>query len=502
VRPPPDAAGDERRDQHNVAAVLERRMHARRVADRTAFRGDGQPEVSHLDVHDRSARAAEALRRMGIAEGSRVALRARDSVSWVVAFLACARLGALVGIISTDLTDEATEQQYRDFRPDLILAERDARGLDPGALEVEARGCDPCEPSPLPPHAPLYVQYTSGTTGAPKGAVHTHAHVLAYATAFGDDVLGLTPDDVCLSASRMYFAYGFVNSVVFPLASGASAVLSSARPTPSKLAGRCRDHGVTVVFAVPSLYARLASIADEDGFRSVRVGVSGGERLQGATRAGASALLGAPILDCLGSTEMGYTYCANRLSAIAPGSVGHALAGYEIELREDGNVLTGDDQEGDVWVRGPSLMLGYLDAPASTAEVVRDGWLWTKDRARRAEGSHWVLGRVDDVEIVGAVKVDPLEIEAVLVACDGVAEVAVVGRADAEGLTRLYAYVVPEGPDQTSLVQAVTTVARATFATEPHKIPREVTVVESLPRTPTGKLQRFALRRTLEVPPS
>lgn len=483
----------------NVAWALWDRMGAQGYGGHVAYVCDDREPVTHLEVHERSARAAKALLAIGIGEGSRVTLAARDSVSWVVAFLACARVGALVAIVSTDLAEAAAAQLHDHFRPELLLSDRDPRGVPPAALEEEAAGRRPCAPVAVRPDTPLYVQYTSGTTGAPKGAVHTHAHVLSYVSAFGRGVLGLTPENVCLSASRMFFAYGFVNSVVFPLATGARAVVSLVPPTPEKVAARCRDHEVTVLFTVPSLYARLASVADQDAFRTVRVGVSDGERLQVVTRAAASALLDAPMLDCLGSTEMGYTYCANRLSDVVAGTAGRPLDGYELELREHGEVLTADDQEGDLWVRGPSMMTRYLDAPALSAEVVQDGWLWTKDRAVRLGGNYAMLGRVDDVEAVNGVKVNPLEIEAVLVACDGVAEVAVVGRPDAEGRTRLCASVaLTPGAEPSSVVEAVTAAARAAFALEPHKIPWAVTVVDHLPRTPTGKLQRFALRNGTE----
>lgn len=485
--------GHEPSERHNVAWALQARVDAHGYGRRVAYLdGDGQV-VTHAEVHERSAHAAGALRRMGIEEGARVALRAHDSVSWVVAFLACARLGALVVIVSTDLTDAGAEELYRHVRPDLVVGDCDARAVPPEALEETRRAQVPA-PAPVDRSTPLYVQYTSGTTGASKGALHTHAHVMSYASVFGRDVLELTPDDVCLSASRMFFAYGFVNSVVFPLTTGASAVVSRRRPAPDDIAARCGAHGVTVLFAVPSLYARLVSVADEDAFRAVRVGVSGGERLQVATRSATSALLGAPVLDCLGSTEMGYTYCANRLSDIVPGTVGYPLDGYEMELRHDGETILGDEREGDVWVRGPSMMHGYLDSPRLSAEVIRDGWLWTKDRARRVGGHYTVLGRADDVETVKGVKVDPIEIEAVLAGCDGVSDVAVVGRADQEGVTRLCAYVVPTPSHQTALAETVKATATAAFAEEPHKIPRVVTVVDNLPRTPTGKLQRFALR--------
>jgi acyl-coenzyme A synthetase/AMP-(fatty) acid ligase len=474
-------------------------MDTRGYGERVAYVGDDREPVTHIEVHERSARAAQALRGMGIGEGSRVALAARDSVSWVVAFLASARLGALVAIVSPDLREAAADQLYGHFQPELLLSDRDARGVPPRVLEDEAMGLEAGGPVPVRPDTPLYVQYTSGTTGTPKGAVHTHAHVQCYALAFGRGVLGLTPDDVCLSASRMFFAYGFVNSVIFPLASGARAVVSEVPPTPHKVAARCREHEVTVLFTVPSLYARLVSVADADAFEHVRVGVSGGERLQAATRAASSALLGAPILDCLGSTEMGYTYSANRLSDIVAGTVGYPLDGYQLELRENGEVLSDDEQEGDLWVRGPSMMQGYLDAPGPSADVLRDGWLWTKDRGRRVGGHYTVLGRVDDLETVNGVKVNPTEIEAILAACAGVGDVAVVGRADAEGLTRLYAYVVPATGGHPSLVETVAGAARAAFAVEPHKIPREVFVVDSLPRTQTGKLQRFALRNASEA---
>ena len=480
--------------EQNIAWRLQDRAIARGFATQRAYFCEDQGPTTHLQIHERGARAASALASLGVGPGSRVALRAPDSTAWIAAFLGCARLGALVGIMNPNLTPEAARGVLDHFGPDLELG-TGHRAMSLDAVEELAADRHPMESIAVGSNTPLYVQYTSGTTGAPRGAVHTHAHIEAYGSAFGSNILGLSADDVCLSASRMFFAYGFVNSVALPLYSGASAVLSVSGPTPSKIAERVHEHGVTALFAVPSYYVGLTSITDQAAYRTVRVGVSGGERLNLTARSAASELLGAPLLDCLGSTEMGYTYCANRLSDLVAGTAGRPLDGYHIQLRADGKVIDDDETEGDLWVLGPSTMPGYLDGPEETSEVLKAGWLWTKDRAVRVGGHYSIRGRADDVEIVNGMKVNPSDIEAVLSGSDGVIDLAVVGEVDSAGSSLLHAYVVAKTNERDKAVDAVKTTARSAFTREPHKIPRLVTIIDELPRTPTGKLQRFAVRR-------
>jgi fatty-acyl-CoA synthase/fatty acid CoA ligase FadD22 len=346
------------------------------------------------------------------------------------------------------------------------------------------------------PDDAAYVQYTSGTTGRSKGALHRHADGEVYAAAFARGVLDAQTDDVLFSASKMYFAYGLGNSLFFTLFTGASAVLLADHPTPDRVASAAARYDPTVLFAVPTLYANLVGHGAASSFSDVRLAVSAGEALVPALAERASAFLGCPVLDGLGSTEVGQTFCSNTAAALRPGTVGRPLPPYQVEVRGDDGGVVPARQEGHLFARGPTILLGYLNQPEAFAEVVVDGWLRTGDRARLDDdGFVHLAGRVDDIENVGGIKVAPLEVERLLMEHPDVAEVGVAAVLDERGASELHAFVVPRPGADTgpALTDALLALARDRLA--PFKVPRVVTPVAALPRTPTGKLRRFLLRR-------
>ena len=487
----------------NVAWVLEERARARRWLGRPAF-ATPAGSVTHAAVHDGAARAASLLCELGVGRGDRVLIAAADGIEFVWVFLGALRLGALAIPVNPRLTAEDHRRLQADARPRVTVCDTALRprfaGLVVVAEELGGLVADraPLPPAAVPPDSPAYGQYTSGTTGVPKAAVHRHADPLVYASAFADQAIGLGPDDVVLSVSKLYFAYGLGNSLFFPLLTGAQAVLHPGSPKPNDVARLVRRHQVSVLFAVPTFYARLVANARADDFSSLRVAVSAGESLMPALAERARAFLGCPVLDGLGSTEVGQTFASNTTGCWRDGTVGRALPPYEVIVADEAGNPVAPGCEGALLVRGPTLLLEYLDQPEATLAVRRGEWLVSGDRAViDAEGFIHLRGRADDLEKVGGITVAPQEVERVLAAHPGVTEVAVAAVRAHDGATRLEAFVVPgSGHTPTDdLGDELRALARADLA--PFKVPRLVHFVESLPRTPTGKLRRFVLRSGL-----
>ncbi|HEV2767699.1 MAG TPA: AMP-binding protein [Acidimicrobiales bacterium] len=486
----------------NLATVLERRADEQGWRDQPAYLV-GRRVITHGQVHEGSARAAGVLAGHGVRRGHRVLLALDDGPELVWAFLGTLRLGAVAVPVNPRLTEDDHRAMATDAQPALVVCEADLAGRFSGPTPVLAAPAlvaglaDARRHAGVPvgAAAPAYAQYTSGTTGAPKAALHRHGDATVYFEAFARQAIALGPDDVSLSVSKLYFAYGLGNSLFFPLLAGCRAVLHPGPPDADAIADLVGRRGVTVLYSVPTFYARLVAGGRPEAFRSLRVAVSAGEPLVVALAERARRLLACPILDGIGSTEVGQTFASNTLDSWRDGTVGRALAPYEVAVRDDEghDVPTGDI--GSLEVRGPTLLIEYLNKPEATATARRGDWLRTGDRASLdAEGFLHLHGRNDDIELVGGINVAPQEIEELLSTHPRVTEVAVAAVRDADGASCLQAFVVPAadaGPHD-ALAGELRTLARSCLA--PYKAPRTVNFVSALPRTPTGKLRRFALR--------
>ncbi len=472
----------------NLAAVLEARAVAGGWGDDVAFLA-GERAFTHAAVHAGAARTASLLDSLGVRRGDRVLIALPDGVEFAWAFLGAVRLGAIAVPVNPRLTPADHAGAAAGVRVVVCAAAlaRRFEGLPVVAgedLEMAIAGYSPTEPAEAVPGDAAYAQYTSGTTGSPKAAVHAHGHPLVYFEAFARQAIDIQRADVVLSVSKLYFAYGLGNSLFFPLLAGCRAVLHAAHPRPDDIADVVQRHGVTVLFSVPTFYAHLVAGGRAEDFTTLRVAVSAGEALSVALAERARALLGCPILDGIGTTEVGQTFASNTLGQWRDGTVGKALPPYRVSVRDDAGQPVAPGQVGALWVAGPTLPLGH------------DGdWLCTGDRAVvDDDGFLHLCGRFDDVELVGGISVSPLEIEALLSRHPGVTELAVAAVVGADGASRLLAFVVaaPGAPPPGVLEAELLALARSDLA--PFKVPRSVVFVDSLPRTPTGKLRRFVLR--------
>jgi acetyl-CoA synthetase len=339
--------------------------------------------------------------------------------------------------------------------------------------------------------------YSSGSTGRPKGIVHLQ-HDMAYSDrAFAQSVLKLTPDDICFSVPKMFFAYGFGNSITFPFSSGASTLLLPGQPKPQAIFEAIERYRPTVFFGLPTLYTSLtkAEGASRADFSSLRMTVSAAEVLSGEVFQGWKRLTGLEIVEGLGSTEVLHIYLSNRPDSKKLGAAGLRVPGYEIALKDsDGNDV-GDDEEGILWVRGDSSTPLYWSRPDKSAETIREGgWIYTGDRfVRDADGFYFFRGRADDLIKISGQWVYPLEVELCLAEHPDVRECAVFAAELPDRRMTLKAVVVMNSSvfDEGKTTKTLQDFVKAKLL--PYKYPREITFIDELPKTGTGKIDRQAL---------
>ncbi|ALG85286.1 benzoate-CoA ligase family protein [Gordonia phthalatica] len=339
--------------------------------------------------------------------------------------------------------------------------------------------------------------YTSGTTGKPKAAMHRHANIRHVYETYGKQVLRITSDDRCLSVAKLFFAYGIGNSLFFPLAAGATTVLEPRRPTPDTFAERVQASKPTLFFGVPTFYNGLihSDIAD-DTFASVRLGVSAGEPLPAALQMKVLDRFGFEILDGLGSTEALHIFLSNDPDDIRHGTTGKPVPGWQVEVRDESGAVCDVDVPGELFIRGESLALGYWRRTDAQRSVFLGGWMRTGDTyTRDAEGVFHCMGRSNDLLKAGGIWVTPSEVEARLLAHPSVMEAAVVGAEDEAGLVKPVAGVVLT-PDAEPVTPAEL-IAWCREGLASFKAPRAIRIVSDLPKTATGKLQRFRVREQL-----
>jgi 4-hydroxybenzoate-CoA ligase len=340
--------------------------------------------------------------------------------------------------------------------------------------------------------------YSSGSTGNPKGVRHVHSSPMETARLTGQACLGMREDDVVYSAAKLFFAYGLGNAMTFPLSVGATAVLRPERPTPELVFATLREHQPTFFFGVPTLYNAMLAYPQgtpETSSRRLRICVSAGEALPAEVGKAFAARFGVDILDGVGSTEMLHQYVCNSPGALRYGTSGRAVPGYEIRLvDEKGNEVV-DGELGEMLVKGPSAADGYWNQRDKSRATFEGGWTRSGDKyTRDADGFYTYQGRTDDMFKVSGIWVSPFEVESALIGHDAVLEAAVVPKEDADGLVKPKAFIVLK-PGQAAASRLPDELKEHVKAKAGMwKYPRWIEFVDGLPKTATGKIQRFKLR--------
>ena len=344
------------------------------------------------------------------------------------------------------------------------------------------------------PDSPGFWLYSSGSTGRPKGTVHSHGNPYWTAEYYGKGVLKIGEDDVCFSAAKLFFAYGLGNALTFPFSVGASVVLMAERPTPDAVFKRWIEQRPTVFFGAPTGFAGMLASPNlpKRSEITLRLVSSAGEALPADLGERFTAQYGVEIVDGIGSTEMLHIYLSNRPGDVRYGTTGFPVPRYTLSLRGDDGREVPDGEVGDLYISGQSSAMYYWENVAKSRDTFQGAWLKSGDKyVRNADGTYTYAGRSDDMLKVSGIYVSPFEVEATLVQHTAILEAAVIGVPDANGLTRVKAYVVlKDGATATS--EELQAFVKERLA--PYKYPRQIEFLDELPKTATGKIQRFRLR--------
>ncbi len=476
--------------------------------------------LSYLQLTEQSHRFASALRAAGFAPESRVMVCMLDTLEWPVVFLGCILAGVVPVAANTLLTTNDFDYMLRDSRAQglivskpLLPAFESLIGTIPTLRTIIVAGADDAAPHPTVTQMvaagsteqhvagtcaddACFWLYSSGSTGAPKGTVHLHSHLIQTAELYARPVLGIQEADVVYSAAKLFFAYGLGNGLTFPMSVGATAVLLPSRPAPADVFGILKKYQPTIFYGVPTLFAALLADAAKPARREInlRVCTSAGEALPAEIGRKWTAEYGCEILDGIGSTEMLHIFLSNRPGEVRYGTTGKAVPGYDLRIVADDGSICGDGEIGELQISGPTSAIMYWNNRARTKSTFAGEWTRSGDKyTRDADGYYTYCGRTDDMLKVGGIYVSPFEVEASLMTHAAVLEAAVVGLADTDGLIKPKAFVVMKTGQSAS---ADDLKAHVKNQLAPYKYPRWIEFVPELPKTATGKIQRFRLRGT------
>lgn len=515
----------QRRPYNAVSDFIDANV-ARGRGDKIAF-ADAERSLTYGELQARSWRMAAALKTLGVREENRVILLLPDSVDYPVAFWGTMRAGIVPIPMNTLLTAEQYIYLFNDSRaaaaivaPALaktLLSIRDRLPRLHTIIVVAANAQDRANlrdvvffeellaateatpfTAPTMSDEVAFWMYTSGSTGDPKAVRHVHTSLMAVARLMGQGIIGICENDVVLSAAKLSFSYGLGNAMAFPMSVGATAALLSERPTPQAVLAAIRRHRPTVFYGVPSLYAALLAqpdIGTGAGSDRLRICISAGEALPANLGERWRDVVGVDVLDGLGSTEMLQTFLSNRPGDVRYGSTGKPVPGYELKIVDEQGRELPDGEIGELVVRGPSAGEGYWNQRAKSRRTFVGEWTYTGDKyIRDADGYYHCCGRTDDMFKVNGMWVSPFEVEAALASHEAVLEAAVIGKQDADGLIKPKAFIVLKTGYAADDRLLETLKMHVKERAGPWKYPRWIDVTADLPRTATGKLQRFKLR--------
>jgi 4-hydroxybenzoate-CoA ligase len=507
---------------YNAAVDFVDRNVAEGRGDKTACVDPGR-NITYGELRDAAARIGPMFARLGIEPENRIALILLDTVDFPILFWGAIRAGIIPVLLNTRLTADQYRYLLEDSRAKaafvstalLPIVQEAAKDLPTlKALIVVGGGPDSVPrldrllaaenedstPARTCADEVAYWLYSSGTTGMPKGVMHVHSTPMALARLSGQDRIGIREDDVVFSAAKLFFSYGLGNAIFCPMSVGATSVLYPERPTPQTVFETLRGYQPTMFYAVPTLYAAILADPDctpENGSGRLRLCFSAGEPLPEHVGQAWKERFGLDIVNGVGSTEMGHLYLTNLPHAVEYGTAGVPVKSYDLRLVDEGGMEVADGEIGEMLVRGQSAAAGYWNQREKSRRTFAGEWTRTGDKyVRRSDGVYIYCGRTDDMFKVSAIWVSPFEVEAALIAHPGVLEAAVVPAQDRNGLIKPRAFVVlkdrsDSGPNR-ALYEELKVHVKRTIG--PWKYPRWIEFVDSLPKTATGKIQRYMLR--------
>jgi benzoate-CoA ligase family protein len=503
----------------NVAAHFVDRNVDEGRADATAF-FCADRNLTYGDVLELVNRTGNALLDLGLGMDDRVLMACLDGPEFVGTFWGAIKIGAVPVPVNTLLRRQDYAYLLNDSRaraavvsaallPEVAPALEEARHLrhvlvagGPGHGYVSwdrrvEHASAALTAAPTSRDDAAFWLYSSGSTGFPKGAVHLHHDMVICLETYAKQVLGIRPTDRVYSAAKLFFAYGLGNALYFPMGVGAESVLVPHRPTPEAAFEAITRHRPTLFFAVPTLYAGMLAVKDAEArfdLSSLRLCVSAGEALPEELYLRWRDRFGVEIIDGIGTTECLHMFISNRPGAVRPGTSGQVVPGYEARLVDDDGQPVPAGEIGNLRVKGDSTMAFYWNQHDKTKVTLYGPWIVTGDKYREENGTYWYCGRSDDMLKVGGIWVSPIEVEAALVRHPAVLEAAVVGHEDADGLVKPKAFVVLKDEALASASLSADLQAFVKDKIAPYKYPRWVEFLPELPKTATGKIQRFKLR--------
>ena len=505
---------------YNAAAdLLQRNLQAGR-SNKIAYIDD-QGSYTYGELADRAGRFAHSLKRLGVAQEQRILLALHDSIDFPTAFLGAIQAGVVPVCVNTLLTTLDYDYMLRDSRAQALIISEALLPVFAPILEQELPFLkqvvvsgkpgpqatafatllaeSQCEISFAPTIADdmCFWLYSSGSTGAPKGTVHAHSSLIQTAELYGKPILGIREDDVVFSAAKLFFAYGLGNGLSFPLSVGATTILMTERPTPAAVFMRLTQHQPTIFYGVPTLYAAMLASPDLPRADAVKLRrcASAGEALPKDLGERWQRHIGVDILDGIGSTEMLHIFMSNESGKVRYGTTGKVVPGYEIRIVDEQGRSVKPGEIGDMHAKGPTRAILYWNNRERSHQTFSGEWTKSGDKYLQDEAGYYVYcGRSDDMLKVSGQYVSPVEVEAALVTHDAVLEAAVVGKADEDKLIKPKAYVVLKSgiPASDELIEVLKQHVKGMLA--PFKYPRWIEFVAELPKTATGKIQRFKLR--------
>lgn len=477
-----------------------------------------EQKITYQEVFEKVNRTGNALKDLGIGIEDRVLVILPDSPEFAYSFFGAIKIGAVA--VPTNPWMFAKDYEYlaNDSRARVIIVHESAlpeiekiwdntpflrhiivvgapRGKALSFDGLIAKASDKLEAEKTTKDDVCFWGYTSGSTGDPKGAVHLQRDMITITDLFVTPVLGMTESDLCFSASKMFFAYGLGNSLYFPFRFGAATVLWPEKPDPEKVLQVIEKYRPTFFYSVPTLFARYLRVQKKYDLSSLRICLSSGEPLPPALFHQWKARTGVELLDVVGSTEATHDFLANRPGRAKAGSSGEVTPAFEAKIVDDGGREVPSGEVGNLMVRGDATAPYYWNKDEQTKRMMQGEWLKTGDTYYRdAEGYYWYCGRSDDMMKVGGLWVSPIEIENTLMEHPAVLESGVIGDNDADGLLKPKAFVMLKSEFKPSDELRVELQNHVKSKLAPYKYPRWIEFVDELPKTVTGKIQRFRLR--------